>query len=108
MAIAPSASAAARRDLVQRIERFLDTVDKEARTLDAWETDLIGRVVTELEAGNFRMGDDVMLQVERPDLYRSPKAVAAVGSGLTLTANDVRSIVAKVLKGEPSGPEPRV
>lgn len=98
MAINPTATAMARRDLVQRMERFLETVRQEARPLNAWETDLIRRVLANLETGYFRSGEDVMLQVERPDLYCSEKALETVAGGPTLTVAEVRASVVKVLQ----------
>ncbi len=97
MAITPSATAASRRNLVQRIERFLGAVDWEARSLDTWETDLIRRAIAKLQASDFVTGEYVMIKVERRDLYRSERAAAA--NGPTLTTDDVRASLARVLKG---------
>ena len=41
-----------------------------------------------------------MLQVERPDLYRSPKALASVANSPTLTVAEVRANLPKTLQGD--------
>lgn len=88
----------ARRNLAQRMERFLDGAGD--RPLTQWETDLLCRVLALLKTGQHRVGEDVMIEVERPDLYCSDKALAAVASGPALTVAEVRAQLAGALAEE--------
>lgn len=88
----------ARRNLVQRMERFLDGAGD--RLLTQWETDLLCRVLALLKTRQYRVGEDVMLEVERPDLYCSEKARAAVAQGPALTVAEMRANLAGVLAEE--------
>ncbi|MGQ3299686.1 hypothetical protein [Reyranella sp.] len=89
--------ATARRNLAQRMERFLVTVGERDKPLGPWETDLLCQVLVHLGQGSFWLGEDVMLRVERPDLYRT---YADVADGPTLTVAGVRAKLAKVLAGK--------
>lgn len=88
----------ARRNLAQRMERFLDGAGD--RTLTQWETDLLCRVLALLKTHQYRVGEDVMLQVERPDLYCSGKARASVANVSALTVAEVRAQLAGLLADE--------
>lgn len=88
----------ARRNLAQRVERFLDGAAD--RPLTQWETDLLCRVLALLKTGHYRVGEDVMMQVERPDLYCSEKARAAAASVPALTVAEVRANLAGLLADE--------
>ena len=100
MTLSPTAIATARRNLAQRMERYLEAAERDGKSLGPWETDLLCRVVALLETGGYRMGEDVMLYVERPDLYCTPKVLADVADGPMLTAGEVRANLAKVLQGD--------
>lgn len=97
MEMTMKAAETARRNLSQRMERFLVTVESDGKPLGPWETDLLCSVLAHLTNGQFRIGEDVMLQVERADLYCSPKALANVANGPTLTVAEVRANLAKTL-----------
>lgn len=64
-----------------------------------WETELLCRAIAHLATGNYQIGEDVMLQVERAEFYRSAKALASVANVSTLTVPEVRENVARVLQG---------
>ena len=100
MTLGPTAIATARRNLAQRMERFLGSVESEARPLTQWETDLLCQALAHLENSYFRVGEDVMLYVERADLYWSPKARADVAAGPTPTVAEVLANLAKVQQGD--------
>ncbi len=87
----------ARRALTQRLQRFLDAVEKEDRALGPWETDRLSRIMGCLEVGYYRVGMDLLIETERPDLYRTPKDVADVAHLRVLTVAKLRSNLAKVL-----------
>ena len=59
----PSAYSTARRNLMQRTERFLDNVG--VRELDAWARWQLVQAIDQLEAGNFADGERAMLYAER-------------------------------------------
>lgn len=88
----------ARRNLAQRIERFLDGAGD--RPLTQWETELVCRVLALLKTGQHRVGEDVMMQVERPDLYCSDKARAAAANVPAMTVAEVRANLAGVSADE--------
>ena len=88
----------ARRNLAQRMERFLDGAGD--RALTPWETDLLCRVLALLQTGQHRVGEDVMLQVERPDIYCTDKARVSVANVSALTVAEVRAQLAAVLVEE--------
>lgn len=87
----------AQRDLVRRLDIYLNCTENQGHVFGPWETDLLCRVIAHLATGNFRIGEDVMLHVERPDLYCSAKALATVEKGPTLTIAEVRAGVAQAL-----------
>ncbi len=91
------AAETARRNLAQRLERYLVTAESDGTPIGPWETDLLCSVLAHLTTGQYRAGEDVMLHVERPDLYRSPKALASVANSPTLTVAEVRTNLTKVL-----------
>ena len=97
MEMTTKAAETARRNLVQRMERFLVTSESDRTPIGPWETNLLCRVLAHLQTGQFRAGEDAMLQVESPDLYRSPKALASVANSPTLTVAQVRANLAEVL-----------
>jgi hypothetical protein len=93
---------AARRALVQRMQRYFDAVEREDRTLGPWETDRICKVLAYLETGYYRIGLEMMSEVELPDLHRTHKELAGVANGPILTVAEHRSNLGKVLAKNPS------
>jgi len=66
----PSAHSTARRNLAQRIERFLR--EQEAMptpTLTGWQVDQALAAIELLEADRFAVGEHVIMKAERPDLW---------------------------------------
>lgn len=92
------AAATAKRNLAQRIERFLDAAGD--RPLTQWESDLLCSAMALLKTGQHRVGEDVLMQVERPDVYCSEKARAAAANVPALTVAEVRSNLAGLLAEE--------
>lgn len=69
----PTAHSTSRRNLAQRIERFLR--DQEAMptpTLTGWQADQVLAAIELLEADRFAEGEHVIMKAERPDLWDAP------------------------------------
>ena len=69
----PNANSTARRNLAQRLERFLR--EQEAMTtptLTGWQADQVLAAIELLEAGRFAEGEHVITKAERPDLWDAP------------------------------------
>lgn len=64
------------------------------------ETDLLCSVLAHLQTEQFQVAEDVMLQVERADLYRPPKALANIAESPTLTIAEMRANLAGVLQSD--------
>lgn len=91
------AAATAKRNLAQRIERFLETAEQEKIPLGPWETDMLCKALVCLEKGSYRIGEEAMLHIERGDVYRKPEAVAALADAPTLTIAEQRANLMRVL-----------
>ena len=96
-ALTEEADAAARRSLANRMERFLDGVDRAERRLTQWETNELCRVLALLQTGQYFIGKDVMRDVGQPDIYCTDNALAAVSDGPVLTVAEVRASLAGML-----------
>lgn len=67
----PTVVATGRCGLVQRMERYLDTVEKDGKVFGPREIDLLCRALGYLEMGYSQASEVAMLQVEPADLYCS-------------------------------------
>lgn len=90
------AAAAAKRNLAQRIERFLEIVEREKMPLGPWETNMLCKALACLETGTYRLGEEVMLHVERGEVYRKPEAVAALADAPILTVAEQRANLERI------------
>ena len=71
MSMAVLAMATARRNVVERIARFLDDLKRDGREPGHWQGDQVRHALAALERGNYPAGEDAMMRAERPDLLRS-------------------------------------
>jgi len=86
-------------NLARRIESYLDAVEREGQDLGPWETEILARVFAFLETHYHTACEDLMCQLERPDLHGTAKARAAFASGPTLSNAEQRRNLARVLGG---------
>ena len=63
------AMAAARRNLIQRIDSFLRATVRGERRPTAWQIDQAQKAIEQLERRHYAEGERTMSQAERPDLY---------------------------------------
>ncbi len=70
--------AAARRDLAQRIERFLDALDREGRGPDLWEGEYVMQALAWLDERDFARGERAIIRAECPAEHRLPQEVASL------------------------------
>ena len=77
-------------NLARRIESYLDAVEREGQDLGPWETEILARVFALLEIHYHTACEDVMYQLEHPDLHGTEKARAAFASGPTLSIAEQR------------------
>jgi hypothetical protein len=71
MSMTVLAMATARRNVVERITRFLDDLERDGREPGHWQGDQVRHALAALERGNYPAGEDAMMRAERPDLFRS-------------------------------------
>jgi hypothetical protein len=71
MSMTVLAMATARRNVVERIARFLDDLERDGREPGHWQGDQVRHALAALERGNYSAGEDAMMRAERPDLFRS-------------------------------------
>ena len=71
MSMTVQAMATARRNVAERIARFLDDVERDGRELSHWEGDHVRYALAALERRYYPAGEDAMMRAERPDLFRS-------------------------------------
>ena len=102
----PTVVATARCNLVRRMDRYLDTVEKAGKVFGLWEIDLLCRALGYLEMGYYQAGEVAMLQAEQADLYCSQKT-ATLPRGPWLTVAEVRARMARVLEGVLGDHDPR-
>lgn len=60
---------ATRRELVQRIERLLDAMEREGREPTVHESLCVRRAIHALSVKAYRHGQDSMVFAERPEIY---------------------------------------
>jgi hypothetical protein len=74
-----SALASARRNLADRIERFLrDQIAHPTPDLTGWQTDGVLAAIEALSAEEFEDGEYAMLKAEKADMFEPPDYVPAV------------------------------
>ena len=64
MTQSPQALATARRNVVQRIARFIETLEQEPREPDPWESEHVQRALAALEELDFPRGEQAMMWAE--------------------------------------------
>ena len=70
MTESPKALVTARRNLAQRIERFLVDPDRATVESDAWEAEHVQKALACLEMDDHAAGEWAMLKVEKAEAFR--------------------------------------
>src|SRR5476649_546881 len=95
----PSAVKTAQRNLAWRIERFLDGLDRDGRAPSLWETWCLEDALLLLESMSYAGGEQAMMQVEKADIFGTPKALALIAPTAQLrSVSELRQRLVDVLK----------
>ena len=76
MSLSPAALATARRNITQRIARFIEALEQAPREPDPWECEHILRALTALDELDLPRGEQAMMWAEWAPERRSPDAMA--------------------------------
>jgi hypothetical protein len=98
MTLSSAAPATARRAVAQRIERFLNGLDRAGRAPNRREVYYLREALQMLEAGLYPEGEDAMHKAER--VASIPEAAAtAVATNDDATTDEMRAELGRVLLG---------
>jgi len=88
--LSPSAHSTARRNLVQRIDRFLqEQVAMSTPTMTGWQADQVFVAIEFLDGEHFADGEHAMLKVEKASIFEPADYVPAV-------RHDARSLLERL------------
>jgi len=76
LSLGPVALATARRNIGQRIDRFIEMLERSPREPDPWEAEHIQQALAALEELDFPRGESAMMWTEWASDRRSSEAVA--------------------------------
>lgn len=85
------AAETARRNLLQRIERLLETIAREGRSPGDRESLWIQRAIGAMRTQGYRQGEDDMLWAERPDIFRTSEVFS--GDAKVLGLVELRALL---------------
>ena len=101
MTVSPAAVATARRNVAQRIERFLNGLERAGRLPNRRELHHLREAFQKLEAGQYPEGEDAMLNAER--IAPIPEAGApAVLESDPVSIQELRAELRGILQGNPT------
>lgn len=75
MSLSPAALATRRRNIVQRIGRFIEALEQAPREPDLWECAHVQRALVAPDELDFPRGEQAMMSAEWPPERRSPDAL---------------------------------
>ena len=78
MSLSPTAFATARRNVTQRIARFIEGLEQPPREPDPWESHHVLRALAALDELDFPRGEQAMMWAEWAPERRSPDAMATL------------------------------
>ena len=78
MSMTVPAMATARRNVVERIARFLDDLERDGREPRHWQGSQVRAALSALERGNYPAGEDAMMRAERP-AFSGPRSLQTGG-----------------------------
>ena len=97
MTVSPAAVATARRNVAQRIERFLNGLERARRPPNRRELHHLREAFEKLEAGQYPEGEDAMLNAER--IAPIPEAGApAVPESDAVSITELRAELGRILQ----------
>ena len=99
MALSPTAVVAARRNVAQRIERFLAGLDRAHRPPNRRELYYLRQALHKLEAGQYPEGEDAMMRAEGPNAIPE-HAANDLGTNAMATVTELQAELDRILKGE--------
>src|SRR5436190_20938500 len=98
MTVSPAAVATARRNVAQRIERFLNGLERADRPPNRRELYHLWEALQKLEAGQYPEGEDAMLKAER--IAPIPEAGSpAVPESDPVSIQELRAELRRTLEG---------
>jgi hypothetical protein len=108
------AMATARRNLAQRIGRFLDGLDREKRAPTVWECSCLDDALLLLESESYPAGEAAMMRAEKSDVFGTPDAAAKIApaaqirppGGLGPEGRGLLRVVPPRTAARPRGPAP--
>ena len=101
MTVSPAAVATARRNVAQRIERFLNGLERAGRPPNRRELHHLREALQKLEAGQYPEGEDAMPDAER--MAPIPEAGApAVPESDPASIQELRAELRRILQGSPT------
>jgi hypothetical protein len=78
VSLSPAALATARRNVTQRIARFIEALEQAQREPDPWECEHVMRALAALDEMDFPRGEQAMMWAEWAPEGRSPDAMATL------------------------------
>jgi hypothetical protein len=78
VSLSPAALATARRNVTQRIARFIEALEQAPREPDLWECVHVMRALAALDELDFPRGEQAMMWAEWAPERRSPNAMATL------------------------------
>jgi hypothetical protein len=98
MTFSPAAIATARRNVAQRIERFLNGLERAGRPPNRRELYYLREAFQKLEAGQYPESEDAMLKAER--IAPIPEAAATAPTTTDpMSIEELRAELARILQG---------
>ena len=98
MTVSSAAVATARRNVAQRIERFLNGLERARRPPNRRELHHLREAFQKLEAGQYPEGEDAMLNAERI----APIPEGAVPESAPVSVQELRAELRRILQGSPT------
>jgi hypothetical protein len=100
MTMSPRALATARRNLAQRIDRFIDSLEREGRDPNRLEADFALSALGHLAVDQWPMGEDAMMRAERAANATPAEVANARGGHKPVTAKHLRAELEKILQNK--------
>ncbi|MDP3159735.1 MAG: hypothetical protein Q8N31_06945 [Reyranella sp.] len=99
MSLSPIALATARRNVTQRIARFIEALEQAPREPDPWECEHVLRALAALDEVDFPRGEQAMMWAEWAPERRSPDAMAELRPvHKPATTGDLRSQLDRIVR----------
>lgn len=99
MSMSPAALATGRRNIVQRIARFIEALERAPREPDPWEGEHVQRALVALDELDYPRGEQAMMWAEWPPERRSPDAMTKLRQVHAATATrDLRDQFEQIVR----------